>query len=202
MVMGGRGASYSAKSSIFYKKKNGRILELADANESNFKKFGVNAKEFQGLKTMVRDLGGTWRGDNNDKSAFMFGGNSISRSTANRILKSGRYVNEEQRRKNNELKFRLQEKLSGRSSSYITAKDTSTAGKAGRSKISKAKREFSLSTAHGVAISDIKRVKSDIAFNKRFIGKGATKEQLKEVSKLERKIKSIEREAKKHSISL
>ena len=80
MVMGGRGASYNAKSSIFYKKKNGRILEY------NFKKFGVNAKEFQGLKTMVRDLGGAWRGDNNDKSVFMFGGNSISRSTANRIL--------------------------------------------------------------------------------------------------------------------
>lgn len=200
--MGGRGASYGRKSSVFYKKKNGSILELADANESNFKKFGVNAKEFQGLKTMVRDLGGTWRGDNNDKSAFMFGGNSISHSTANRILKSGRYVNEAQRRKNNELKARLQDKLSGRTSSYIVAKDTSTAGKAGRSKISKAQREFSLSTAHGVAVSDVKRVKGDIAFNKRFIGKGATKEQLKEVSKLERKIKSIEREAKKYSISL
>lgn len=200
--MGGRGASYGAKSSIFYKKKNGSILELADANESNFKKFGVNAKEFQGLKTMVRDLGGTWRGDNNDKSAFMFGGNSISHSTANRILKSGRYVNEAQRRKNNELKARLQDKLSGRTSSYIVAKDTSTAGKSGRSKISKAQREFSLSTAHGVAVSDVNRVKGDIAFNKRFIGKGATKEQLKEVSKLERKIKSIEREAKKYSISL
>lgn len=200
--MGGRGASYGAKSSVFYKKKNGRILELADANESNFKKFGVNAKEFRGLKTMIRDLGGTWRGDHNDKSVFMFGGNSISHSTANRILKSGRYVNEAQRRKNNELKARLQEKLSGRTSSYIVAKDTSTAGKAGRSKISKAQREFSLSTAHGVAVSDVKRVKGDIAFNKRFIGKGATKEQLKEVSKLERKIKSIEREAKKYSISL
>ena len=202
MVMGGRGASYNAKSSIFYKKKNGQILEFADANESNFKKFGVNAAEFRGFKTMYRDIGGEWERTLTDKNNMLFGGNRISRSTANRILKSGKYVNEEQRRKNNELKFRLQEKLSGRSSSYITAKDTSTAGKAGRSKISKVKREFSLSTAHGVAVSDIKRVKSDIAFNKRFIGKGATKEQLKEVSKLDRKIKSIEREAKKHSISL
>lgn len=200
--MGGRGASYNAKSSIFYKKKNGQILEFADATESNFKKFGVNAAEFRGFKTMYRDIGGEWERTLTDKNNMLFGGNRISYSTANRILKSGKYVNEEQRRKNNELKFRLQEKLSGRTSSYSIAKDNSTAGKAGRSKISKAKREFSLSTAHGVAVSDIRRVKGDIAFNKRFIGQGATKEQLKEVSKLERKIKSIEREAKKYSINL
>lgn len=196
--MGGRGASFgSGAHSVFYKRDNGRVYEIASASEKNMRKFGLNPKEYMGSKSLVRELNGKWEGSLNDKSVFMFG-KRISAKQASAIAK--RAVSPEQRIRNNELKQRLTAKRNG--TAYTFKHDDKAQGKRGRSKLSIGKRGDSLVIAYDNAKHAKREINADIGFNQRFTGKKASNRQLSELNKIDRKLKGIQLEAKKYGIKL
>lgn len=196
--MGGRGASFgSGAHSVFYKRDNGRVYEIASASEKNMRKFGLNPKEYMGSKSLVRELNGKWEGSLNDKSVFMFG-KRISAKQASVMAK--RAVSPEQRIRNNELKQRLTAKRNG--TAYTFKHDDRAQGKRGRTKLSVSKRSDSLAIAYDNAKHAKREVNADIGFNQRFTGKKASNRQLSELNKIDRKLKGIQLEAKKYGIKL